>query len=257
MAQSVRLVTPSVSNSPSVQAFYTELVTVKGWAGSFTVYPANNDMNNLQTQVKLALQNPMPDLFVAAGTQAATLLQNGTTQVTIIQAAGSKIPDNAQNNMTGFYLNGLTVAQYHWDHLPGPDITILWDDTNPPSSDIRNGLSLNGKVPHDLKISSPGGLNNEDGTKFKKGFMLIPNAMYFDCVTQVAQMVERHGVVNKIYYPEVQFKNAHSPGWQAKCTVKGHDIPGTFVEAADLAYDILSGKYTGKPLPGFSEAIIQ
>jgi hypothetical protein len=255
MAQSVRVVTPSVANTPSLAAFYNELVTVNGYAGNYNVYPAGDTNTNLQTQVNLALQLPLPDLFVAAGTMAATLLQNGTTTVPIIQAAGAKIPDNAKSNMTGFYLDGLAVAQYHVDNLAEQDITVLYDNTNDPSNYIRTNLNPNGKTLTDLVITSPGGLTGEDGTKFKKGFMLIPNAMYFHHAPDVAKMVERHGSVNKIYYPEVEFKNAHTPVWKNKANVYGHNIPATFTAAADLAYAILTGTYAGQPLPQFSVAI--
>ena len=115
-------------------------------------------------------------------------------------------------------------------------ITVLYDDTNPPSVAVFNKLNANvpmGKTLKPLKISDPKKFGPQPAMD---GFMVIPNAMYYSHSAAIAAMVD--GNANEIYYPEREYKNAHRK--KNNVSVHGHHIQNTLRQAAGYVNRICS-----------------
>jgi hypothetical protein len=81
----------------------------------------------------------------------------------------------------------LRTAQYHLDNLKSQDVTILYDTYN---NDVFKNLKRNGKQTSELKASKADDLKQLDPGKMKAGFMLIPNAMYYNYCDPIPSFVD-------------------------------------------------------------------
>ena len=262
----------------SIAAFQDELLNNLGWFGSidFFVHAANNDTTKLQTaankavadaQAALTAPQAAPAAVVAGGVQATACLQiavqnSGGPIVPTIQAVGGAIPPNPQNYVTGFKINALATAEYHLDHVPSQSVTVLYDDTpGTPSLDVYNNLLAYNqakpapKVITPLPARTPHALRTLDPTKLTTGFMLIPNAMYYNHCDDIAAYVDGQSVGGtpvSVYYPEREYKKAQTDTTHVK--VYGYNIPLTYRLAAQYVDKILDGA-TVAQLGGFLDAV--
>jgi hypothetical protein len=229
----VRVVTPTDPQTATILAFANQLMVVDQWSSvDYRVYSASDDTSNLDTVAQYAVDD-RPDAILACGSMAASKVQSKTTTCPIIMVGGLT-PPNAQSNLTGFTINGIAIAQHHLDHLNTQTTTIIYDNTNDPSMNILNSLDLpQGTVT--LAISNPGVFGSQNITT--KGFMLIPNAMYYSHRKHIIGMVDNNANVTAIYYPEREYKDESTNPNKVK--VHGHDLPGTFRDAADIVSSIL------------------
>jgi hypothetical protein len=256
----------------SIAAFQDELLNNLGWNGSidYLVHGANNDTTKLQAvadkavadaQAALNAAQPAPAAVVAGGVQATSCLQHavqasGGTPVPIIQAVGGAEPANLQAYVTGFKINALATAKYHLEHLP-QTITVLYDDTpNTPSLAVYNDLVAYNRTliaPKDitpLTARTPHALRTLDQDLLKAGFMLIPNAMFYNHCDDIADYVDGKNV--SVYYPEREYKKAHTH--PANVKVYGYNIQLTYRLAAQYVDKILDGS-TVAQLGGFLDAV--
>jgi hypothetical protein len=272
----VRLVTVSRKKDirRSIAAFQDELLNNLGWNGAidYFVYGANNDTAKLQTAVgkavadaKIAGAAGQPAVIVASGLQATTLLQTAVqaSPIPIVQAAGGDAPQNPQNYVTGFKINALAVAEYHLNTVNSQAVTVLYDDTqNTPSLKNFNDLvTYNNahaqKAITQLKARTPGDLKTLDPTKLMNGFMLIPNAMYYNHCDDIAAYVDGktpNGNPLYVYYPEREYKKAHNND-TSNVKVYGYNIPLTYRRAAQLVDQILDGSMV-IPLPPIIDGVL-
>ena len=91
------------------------------------------------------------------------------------------------------------------------------------------------------------------------GFMLIPNAMYYNHCDDIAAYVEGKttgGAFVSVYYPEREYKKAHSDATYIATYVKvyGFNIPLTYRRAAQYVDQILDGSLF-PPFPAFDSAV--
>jgi hypothetical protein len=255
MVQVVRLVTPTDPQTNSIKAFRDQLFRVKNYTNiDYRVYSASDDNLNLADLANYAIADS-PAAVVACGWMAASkLLSLAPPTLPIVLAAGSAPvpPPPLPTNLTGYTLttvNGQPVASHHVQRLNAKRITVLYDDTNDPSVDIYNNLPSaipqgSAKTLIPLKISNPAQFATHTVTT--DGFMLIPNAMYFIHCKDIADMVDDNDNVTAVYYPEPEYKEAlkNNPN---KANVFGHDIEGTFRDAANIVYNILTNYYPRIP----------
>jgi hypothetical protein len=268
----VRVVTPTDPHTQSIVAFEAELAS-KGWiiAGpgqniDYKVYPASDTNSNLQgwaqqayQDAQAAINNHLRAVLVACGSMAAALLQDKTSTIPIIQTLGGEVPHNRQSNMTGFTKDAELVARHHLNKLlgAGKAVTVLFDDTNDPSRYIYNNLAAIYPNPPNnvtwLAISDPGKFATPP--VLTDGFMVISNAMYYNNIRAIVDMVDGKKVGGnpiEIYYPEKEFKDAH--GVTAGVHVHGHKVKRAFIKAADLVNKILTNVMPLSNLPDFEEA---
>jgi hypothetical protein len=264
----------------SIVAFQDELLNNLGWFGSidFFVHAANNDPANLQSaankavadaQAALTAPQAAPAAVVAGGVQATSCLQiavqnSAGPTVPIIQAVGGAVPPNPQNYVTGFIINALATAEYHLDHVPSQSVTVLYDDTpGTPSLDVYNNLfaynqakpAPQRKAITPLPARTPRALRTLDPTKLTTGFMLIPNAMFYNHCDDIAAYVDGQSVGGtpvSVFYPEREYKKAHTH--TATVKVYGYNIPLTYRLAAQYVDKILDGA-TVAQLGGFLDAV--
>jgi hypothetical protein len=97
---------------------------------------------------------------------------------------------------------------------------------------------------HPLMIDNPSAFQTTRITD--KTFMVIPNAMYYQHCADIAKMVDASPNVKWVYYPEREYKDAIKTTGQNR-QVHGHDIPGTFQDAADVVNGVLNGTYSLTP----------
>jgi hypothetical protein len=216
-------------------------------------FEAKGDHLDLISQAGNALK-ANPEVLVAAGSVAAGILQYGTITVPIVQGLGGEIPPNRKNNLTGFYSDAAKVAQYHLDNIKANEVTVLYDDKNDVSNKAYSSLVAGNKKPYPLPISDHNvfGKTHPD----KEGFMVIPNAMYYEYAQQVVDMVDDNDAVKAVYYPEHEFRDLHKKN-KNKAKVHGHHVEKTYERAAELVTKILKGTYTVNSLPDFAEAEVE
>jgi hypothetical protein len=260
----VRFVTPGDVHDKhlSLDAFEDELLHRLGWEQKgidYNVLWAENNNKHLRVNAQAAVDEAKravdgAAVIVASGSMAAEILQRMTKTIPIIQGAGGRIPANKKNNLTGFHIDALYTAQYHLDHLPTKTVTILWDDTNEPSKEVRKKLKPKGKNLNFQQISDPAKLPDLDIDK-TGGFMLLPNAMYYNHCEVIRDVVEASGV--DAFYPEREYLGYTHP-IKKKVRVHGHHIPITYRHAAryvdSIVRKILGKSFKVKDLPDFEEA---
>jgi ABC-type uncharacterized transport system substrate-binding protein len=258
----VRVVTPGsvYDRHPSIDAFEDELLNRLGWAIrgiDENVYWANYNIKQLKINAKAAV-NEKPDVIIASGSMAATILQSLTTKIPIIQALGGCIPHNKKKNLTGFQITEEKTAQEQLDMLTTKKVTVLYDPTNEPFLDktyekLEKQAIKAGKTLFPQKVSSPADLKQiqiEDGSSF----MLLPNAMYYNHCADIAKIVERKRV--PAVYPEREYLLYTHP-LQKGVRVHGHHVPIAYRHTAILVDNILRqilSKTFKMKLPDFQEA---
>jgi hypothetical protein len=252
----VRLVTPADPNKKhqsqdSFEKVLKKLVgsslDYKAYYGKYDTATLTEAANEAVADAYAAVTAGQPAVIVAAGTMAATILQDITIKegvtatIPIIQAVGGSIPTNRQQNLTGFIIDALKTAQDQLAALNAP-VAVLFDDTpGSPSNNIYSQLDqtkvtpLTARAPGDLaKVSLPAGAN---------GFMLLPNAMFYNHCDDVVKIVDGKKQANggplPIYYPEREYKQAHKN--KNGVTVLGHHVALTYRLAATFVDSILNG----------------
>jgi hypothetical protein len=264
------LVTPAAPTDkkhPSQDAFEKLLKKLLGSSVNYAVCYGKYDVptltqaaNDAVTAAYTAVEAGQPAVIVAAGTMAATILQDITinqgltTTIPIIQAVGGSVPTNRQPNLTGFIIDAAGTAQAQLAALNAP-VAVLYDDTpGNPSNNIYGLLNqtkvtaLTAKTPDDLaKVTLPAGTN---------GFMLLPNAMFYNHCDDVVKIVDGKTVAGggplPIYYPEREYKLAHKNKSGVK--VLGHHVALTYRLAATYVDSTLNGDLQ-IPLPELAVAI--
>jgi hypothetical protein len=248
----VCVVTPTDPTTASISAFCNELITNAAPGQNFILQIYSAIGSDLDTVAGLAANaNPAPAAILACGSDAAGAILSASSSVQVVMVGG-EVPSNATSTskLTGYTLEGKTTAKYHLGKLKGNDITVLLDDTNEISVQIWNDLTgatqspplspvkmgQNQIIP--LPVDNPGLIQQKTVTT--PGFMLIPNAMFYLHCAEIAAMVDA-SLAQTVYYPEQEYKDASKSKTQT-ITVYGHDIPGTFEDAADIVRFILKGK---------------
>jgi hypothetical protein len=249
----VSVVTPTVEDTPSIDAFASRLTGYyglkKGLDINYQVYAAGDDYGDLDNEAKRAVEDfaaTDTGVLVACGSAAAEYLKNRTQTIPIVLAAGGEPPSGPRpRNLTGFTIEGLATAKRHLKKLlvklGVKDVTIVYDRENPVSKKIFDTL-----VPDPISTPSIKQLRIRAASQFDtenprtEGVMVIPNAMYYKHYKDVAKMLGRNmDVIKWVYYPERQFKNEHQQGHRVKVKVDGHDIQAAFSAAADYVFHIL------------------
>jgi hypothetical protein len=275
----VRLVTVARKKEVhrSIAAFQDELFNSLEWSGNsidYFVDGANNDTTKLTNAVtnaandaRAAVTAGQRAVIVAGGLQATTLLQNSAVvsaapAIPIVQAVGGDVPPSLQNYVTGFKINALDIAKHHLGNVNSHAVTVLYDDTagTPSLKNFNDLVTYNGgltgiKAITPLPASTVQMLRNLDPTKLTNGFMLIPNAMYYNHCDDIANYVDGKTVNGNpvwVYYPEREYKKAHTDKTHVK--VYGYNIPLTYRWAAQYVDQILDGTMV-PPLPAFLDAV--
>jgi hypothetical protein len=260
---------PTNKKHPSQDSFEKLLKKLGGSSIDYKAYYGNYDTNTLKDAANNAVTdaynavNGSPKqsaVIVASGTMAATIVQditikqNLTGTIPIVQAVGGSVPINRQQNLTGFLIDALGTAQSQLALLNAP-VAVLFDDIpGSPSTDVYSQLDqtkvtpLTARVPGDLtKVNLPTGVN---------GFMLLPNAMFFNHCDDVVKIVDGKTLAGggplPIYYPEREYKAAHKQPNGVK--VLGHHVLMTYRLAATFVDSILNGDLQ-IPLPALAGAI--
>jgi hypothetical protein len=134
-------------------------------------------------------------------------------------------------------------------------VAVLYDDTpGNPSNNIYAQLDQTKVTPLTARI--PSDLGNVSLPASANGFMLLPNAMFFNHCDDVVKIVDgkqsASGGPLPIYYPEREYKQAHkNPNG---VTVIGHHVALTYRLAAIFVDSILTGGLQ-IPLPALAGAI--
>jgi hypothetical protein len=258
MAKIVALVTPADQGSPSVQAFQDE-GTRKGWpAGTVQIYDT--------TEAQDAHDDVQANggVLVAAGEMTACAVQNVSpptekNPVAIIVAFAGAVPDNANTNMTGFIGDCVSVAKYHLQELKKhhPDVTVMYDP-GAHNKVTQNVLKqLNNFTPLQIR---PADMVNMAAAQLAtqlttKGFMLIPNAVYYEYASVISDAVDNAAAVTMAYYPEVEYWRKHQN--KGKANLYGYNVPLTYRLAASWADNFFTGYWdlTNMPSKKFAKAI--
>jgi hypothetical protein len=241
-------------------AFKDELLNVLGWGSQGTnfykPYSATDPGSDLPTAAQNAV-NDHPNVIVAAGTLAASLVLAKAPSTTPIILVGGEAPSTA-TNLTGFLVKAYDIAKDHATSLVSTarNVTIVYDPQNPPSAHaFANAVVPTIPAPrrNPLTATTYDDIKNLDATKFTDGFMLIPNATYYRYYGDIVKKVDGNAKVKLVFYPEREFKRAHANTTGVK--VHGHNIPLTFRWAASYVDSILKGDFGVGSLPDFKEAI--
>jgi hypothetical protein len=252
MASIVRLVTLAHANTPTVKAFEDELKTVFGHGHKAPDYKAYSAVaeGSLSAAATKAVGDT-PQVIVAGGTAAVVAVlaaENAAGSTAPIVMVGGAPPPNPPPRLTGFLINQLTIAQDHVTALlaVATKIAVLYDNTpNSLSLDTYTKITTAGATPYipaGQLVSCPATTDTQiqnSNLGGADGFMLIPNATYYEYYKDVAKLVD--GNVTYIYYPEREYKRWHlNPNG---VHVRGHSIPLAFRRAAWYADSITSGDW--------------
>jgi hypothetical protein len=216
------------------------------------------------TEVQPALGQNLKVVIVTAGLAAtsAVLQIAGANAIPIVQAAGGALPNPTPSNVTGFVLNPIDplhrfrTSEEQLQKLVGKSpnsmrIGVLYDSTN--------GVSTMGALaavealapalnppPSIVRIDTAGNLASFTVARLLNngqpcvGFMLLPNAVFYEARRTIAQTVEGHNSpVQFSIYPEREYKKAHND--TTNKFVHGHHIPITFRRAALFVDSLLDG----------------
>jgi hypothetical protein len=254
----VRVVTPSKKNSKGIIALQNELEngfgwgTVAGW--SFHVYSVVDDGVSLAKCAEKAVNDqPPPDVIVTSGTMATNAVLPLTNTIPIIQAVGGALPASPKMNVTGFLIDAKQISQRHFAKLAANHamVTVLYDNTNTPSSDAFAALQAYRDKYFPLVQINP--ININQLNTIQGSFMLIPNASFHlkqnrsDIVNAVMQV----GV--PAIYPEREYKKEHNQ--QTGIMIHGHNVAATYRLAGSYVDSILDGTMDASSLPPFKEAV--
>jgi hypothetical protein len=277
----VCLVTPAQPSDKvhkSLEAFEDELHKNLGWKWliDFEVYWGSYNLAHLTTAATTAVADANDVVnagqraaIVTAGVVATNIVLGLEPAIPIIQAVGGAAPTvpSGQTNATGFYINALATAQAQMGKLVTDPVVVLYDNT-PDTAAVKNPSNyiwgqLVGARPtlRPLTAQKPADLKSLDPTKLTgaNGFMLLPNAMFYNHCDDIAKYVDgktaTNGAALPIYYPEREYKKAHSNINGVK--VLGHNVPLTYRMAARYVDRILDGTLTvgAAAWPSFGEAL--
>jgi hypothetical protein len=266
---------PSDKIHKSLEAFDDELQKHLGWKWSidFEVYWGNYDVAHLRTVATAAVADANDAVnagqraaIVTAGVIATNIVLGLEATIPIIQAVGGAAPTipAGQNNVTGFKINALTTAQSQLGLLTDP-VVVLYDDTPDtpavpnPSNYIYGQLAGSGRTLRPVTARTPAALKSLNPAPLTgaNGFMLLPNAMFYNHCDDIANFVDgktaADGTPLPIYYPEREYKKAHSNRHGVK--VLGSSVPDTYRLAARYVDRILDGTLTVGHLPAFVDAL--
>ena len=254
MAAIIALVTPADQNSPSVQAFIDECTNRLGMLAPALYTPA---------QAQQAHDDVYNNggVLVAGGEKTASALQAITMPpgdtIPIIVAYAGKAPDNANTNMTGFIGDGEKVAKNQLHALKlagytGNAVTVLLDSDNSNTVTqyvLGKLLQTDNQIKQKaIALASTPNLTAADFPT--AGFMMIPNAVFFENAAAITGAVDG-SVVQMACYPEFLYWQKHAN--KGKAHVLGYNVPLTYRLAARWVYNILSGYWTN--VPGFADPI--
>jgi hypothetical protein len=228
----VRVVTPTHPKTKSIKAFFDQLKTAHGWLHlDFRVYSAANDTDNLDTIAQYAVDDA-PDAILACGSMAATIVCDKTDTCKVV-FVGGVAPVIAPSNLYGYTIDGVTIANHHLSNLNVPDVAVMYDPQNDPSQYIITNMTVpTGVTIHLFPVSDPADFASQSINY--RGFMLIPNAMYYHHRKRIIKLVDSNSNVTAIYYPEREYKDDSNN--QGKVKVHGYKIPETYQK---------SGRYRG------------
>jgi hypothetical protein len=267
----VRLVTPadkSDAKHASRDAFEKLIKKLYGTKIDYQPCYGKYDIATLTTVATQAVKDAdaasatQKVVIVTAGAMATTIVLGLTPTIPIIQAFGENptIPPN-RTNVTGFKIDAAKTAQDQLALLTGP-VVVLYDDTpdpNNPSNYIYSQLPaaklappITARTPLALKHLSPAKLLGANG------FMLIPNAMFYNHCDDIANFVDGKKAADgitplPIFYPEHEYKDAHTT--KTGVRVLGHHARLTYRNAAVYVDDILSGGMDITTLPPIGDAV--
>lgn len=213
---------------------------------------ADGDNANLDPRADDLLAIGNLALIVADGSAALQVVNGKNGAMRIVQAAGGNVVPAGQANLSGFHLDvpGMCLAQLMrlLETYPDlTDITILHNARNRVADPIPALQKLAGEVRREVRVK---GINvidaqNPDELVIKLrghvvgGFMLIPNGMFWNNRSTIAQIVDDANV--PAIYPEREYKNEHRKH-KNLVIVHGHNIPNTFRWAARHVDCILQGR---------------
>jgi hypothetical protein len=254
----VGLVTAADKSSPSVQAFKDEGNKI-GWApGTVQLYgPSPSEIQMAHDDVKA-----VGGVLVAAGQQTAFDVQAKTPptdKIPIIVAYAGAVPDNADTNMMGFIGDSVTVATNHLGLLKkaGLAVTVMYDPSahNKMTQKVLKALTNFTGLPirpADMEDMTAAQLAAQLNTT---GFMLIPNATYFEYAKVISDAVDSADAVTMAYYPEAEYWRQHQS--KGKAHLSGFNVPLTYRLAAGWVDNFFTGTYSIDDMPKkkFAKAI--
>jgi hypothetical protein len=265
MTAIVGLVTPADVSSPSVQAFLDEGTRLV-WANNAIVRiysPANAQAAHDDVHAN-------GGVLVVGGEKTAFALQAITPPsdgIPIIVAFAGEAPGNQASNMTGFIGDCGAVAHNHLHGLKthghnGQDVKVLLDSDQINNTNTANTVTqriLNKLLQFDGNITQLGKtVANIQGLTAAElstgGFMLIPNAFFFEYASVIAGAVDNSNQVMMAYYPEFEYwRHQQNKG---KANVSGYNVPLTYRLAASWVNNLLSGYWNLGSMPQqFADAI--
>jgi hypothetical protein len=230
---------------------------------TFTPYPAGDYGNDLSKAAHQAFVdvNANGGVLVAAGAKAAGLLQNETTanpDIPIILAFGGEVPDNAGSNMTGFIGNTIKAARHHLKRLKhkGHAVTVMHDPdaNNEATQKVLKALKAADPTLTPLPKAPDHIATLKSASLTTAGFMLIPNAGYYENYKTIVDAVDGANVVKMAYYPEIEYLRHHK---RKIANVHGHNVPLTFRLAANWVNHLLHKDWDVNSMPDFAEAITE
>ena len=266
----VRLVTPADPTDkkhPSQDAFekllkklFGSSIDYKPCYGKYDTATLTAAADGAVTDAYNAVEGGQRAVIVAAGTLAASIVQDITSKksltatIPIIQAVGGSVPANRQQNLTGFIIDAVGTAQAQLALMSGP-VAVLFDDTpGSPSNNVYSQLDQTKVIP--LTARSPDALKTVKLPPGVKGFMLLPNAMFYNHCDDVVKIVDGKtlpgGGPLPIYYPESEYWTEHKNTNGVK--VLGHHVSLTYRLAATFVESIVNGDIQ-IPLPALAGAI--
>jgi hypothetical protein len=219
---------------------------------------ADGDNSKLSALAAELLDIPV-DVMVTGGTRALKelLALNPPTGLRIIQAVGGEDPGGA--NRTGFFLDVTAMCTGQVTELKQKNITNLTvlhcsasqlqNFSDPFSAVVQAASGLN---PNVIDVSDFADLQAKltatsvftGSNTVVAGFMLIPNGMFFDNYTTIAQIVDAAMQTKPnawAIYPEPEFLSAHTPSTKSRVIVSGHDVAKAYKDTADHIDDYLKG----------------
>ena len=140
-----------------------------------------------------------------------------------------------------------------------PDIavTILYDSSNHASGPAYDTVfPMFATEPTPLDIGTADDLKNLKAKSITtEGFLVIPNAIYYENIKEVIKLADGNNKVKAVYYPEREYKNAHQD--KTGVSVIGHGVLITFRVAAHYVNNILTGYWSVDKgnLPPLQEAV--
>jgi hypothetical protein len=162
--------------------------------------------------------------------------------------------------MTGFIGSHVKVGRHHLKRLKhnGHPVTVMYD---PDANNEATQKVLKALLAADPGIAplpiQPDQISTKLATaSLKAGFMLIPNAGYYQNSQAIAAKVDGDNSVKMAYYPEIEYWRAHQ-NRRKIANVHGHNVSLTFRLAASWANNLVNNYWGLADLPDFAEALTE